>query len=136
MPDCVTPSDHVTVQGAAPVSAAWIVAEEPTQTEADPLTAAVGRAFTVTVTAGLFVETHPVAFVTVSVYVVVAEGKAVGEQLFGLESPVAGAHEQLAPPDPVNAVEAPAQIVAAPDAAAIGSGWTVTVALPDDVPEH
>jgi hypothetical protein len=136
MPDCVTPSDHVTVHGAVPVSDAWIVAEEPAQTEADPLTAAVGRGLTVTVTAALFVETHPLASVTVSVYVLVKEGEATGEQLVASESPVAGVHEQLVPPDPVKEVEFPAQIVAVPDAAAIGSGLTVTVALPDDVPGH
>ena len=67
IPDCVTPSDHVTVHGAVPVRAAWIVADEPAQTDVDPLTAAVGRAFTVTVTAALLVETHPLPSVTVNV---------------------------------------------------------------------
>ena len=67
IPDCVTPSDHETAHGAVPVSAAWIVADEPAQTEADPLTAAVGRAFTVTVTDALLIEAHPFASLTVSV---------------------------------------------------------------------
>jgi hypothetical protein len=57
-------------------------------------------------------------------------------QLVELERPVAGAQEQLTPPDPVRLADAPAQIVADPDATAVGRGCTVTVALPDDVPEH
>ena len=65
-----------------------------------------------------------------------AGGEAVGAQLVALESPVAGAQEQLTPPDPVRLADDPAQIVADPDAAAVGSGCTVTVAPPDDVPEH
>ena len=47
MPDCVTPSDHVTENGAAPVSVALIVAELPAQIAVVPLTTAVGFAFTV-----------------------------------------------------------------------------------------
>jgi hypothetical protein len=46
-PDCTTPSDQVTVQGAVPVSAAWIVVEPPAQICAVPETAAVGSARTV-----------------------------------------------------------------------------------------
>jgi hypothetical protein len=58
----------------------------------------------------------------------------VGEQLAALESPVDGAHEQEAPPEPESGVEAPAQISAVPDATAVGVGLTVTAALPVSVP--
>lgn len=47
--DWVTPSDHTTVQGPVPVSAAWIVAEPPGQIAPPPETAAVGRTRTVPV---------------------------------------------------------------------------------------
>ena len=66
-PDCVAPSDHVTVHGAVPVSAAWIWTLAPAQISPPPDTAAEGRGSTVTVTAGELIETHPFASVTVSV---------------------------------------------------------------------
>ncbi len=40
--DCVTPSDHTTVQGPVPVTVAWIVAEDPAQMAAEPETTAAG----------------------------------------------------------------------------------------------
>jgi hypothetical protein len=43
IPVCVIPSDHVTFQGACPVSAAWIVADPPAQMLVFPLTTAVGE---------------------------------------------------------------------------------------------
>ena len=46
-PLCVTPSDHVTLHGPAPVSAAEIVVAPPAQTAAVPDTVAVGSALTV-----------------------------------------------------------------------------------------
>ena len=67
---------------------------------------------------------------------VVAEGEAVGAQLAGFESPVAGAQEQETPPEPVSGVDAPAQISAVPDAAALGRGLTVTSALPEPPAEQ
>ena len=42
------------------------------------------------------------------------------------ESPVAGDQEQLTPPEAERGVEAPAQIAAEPEAAAVGRGLTVT----------
>ena len=66
-PDCVAPSDHVTVHGAVPVSAAWMSAAPPGQIAAVPETAAVGFGSTVTVTDGALLETQPFASVTVSV---------------------------------------------------------------------
>ena len=61
-------------------------------------------------------------------------GEAVGEQLAALERPVAGAHAQVAPPEPDSGVAAPAQISAVPPATAVGRGFTVTSALPEAVP--
>jgi hypothetical protein len=55
------------VHGPAPVRAAWIVVEPAAQIAAEPETTAVGFAVTVTVTVGAFVETQPLASVTVSV---------------------------------------------------------------------
>lgn len=133
-PVCVTPSDQTTVHGPAPVSAAEIRAEPPGQMAVVPETVAVGFGLTVTVTVGALFDTQPLASVTVSVYVVVEAGEAVGEQLEALESPVAGAHEQEIPPEPESGVAPPAQIAAVPEAAAVGRGLTVTTALPDDVP--
>jgi hypothetical protein len=40
-----------------------------------------------------------------------------------------GSQEQLVPPEPESAVEDPAQIVAAPDAAAVGFALMVTVTV-------
>jgi hypothetical protein len=65
---------------------------------------------------------------------VVAAGAASGAQLFGFESPAAGVHAHSTPPEPESGVEVPAQISAEPEAAAVGRGFTVTVALPDAVP--
>ncbi len=131
---CTKPSDQVTVHGPAPVSAAWTGVEPPAQIAAEPDTVAVGFGVTVTVTVGALVETQPEASVTVSEYVVVADGAALGEQLLGLESPVAGAQAQETPPDPVSGVAAPAQTRAVPAATAVGGGLTVTTALPEEVP--
>jgi hypothetical protein len=119
-PVCVTPSDHVKFQGLVPVSVAWIVAEEPWQIDVEPLTVAFGNGLTVIVTVGLFVEAHPLASLTVNVYVVVAEGLARGVQLFALSRPVAGVQEQETPPEPERGAEPPAQIVAVPEATAVG----------------
>ena len=48
--DCVTPSDHTTVHGPVPVSAAWIAAEPvPAQIAPPPETAAVGSGRTTAV---------------------------------------------------------------------------------------
>ena len=92
--------------------------------------------FTVTVAVGAFVDTHPFASVTVSVYTVVAPGEAVGEQLEASERPAAGAHAQVVPPEPESGVAPPGQIPAVPEAAAVGRAWTATAAAPDAVPEQ
>ena len=52
-----------------------------------------------------------------------------GVQLDALESPVAGLQEHVAPPDPVSPVDPPAQIVAEPEAEAVGIELTVTVTV-------
>jgi hypothetical protein len=93
-----------------------------------------GIAFTVTVTDGALFDTQPLASVTVSVYVVVDDGEAVGEQVAASESPAAGDQRQDAPPEPESGVDPPAQISAEPEAAAVGRGLTVTTALPDPAP--
>jgi hypothetical protein len=66
-PDWTTPSDQVTVQGAVPVSPAWITVAPPGQIAAEPETVAVGFGSTVTVTVAALFETQPLASVTVSV---------------------------------------------------------------------
>src|SRR5712692_2849065 len=67
MPVTLVPSDHVTFQGAKPVSVAWIVADPPGQIEVLPLTLAVGLALTVTTK--LHVLLHPLASVIVKLNV-------------------------------------------------------------------
>jgi hypothetical protein len=67
LPDCVTPSDHVTAKGAAPVSVAVIVAEPPAQIALVPLTTAVGFALTVTIALPVDV---PLQFASVMVVIV------------------------------------------------------------------
>jgi hypothetical protein len=89
---------------------------------------------TVTVAVAAFVELQPFASVTTRLYAVVIEGAAFGEQEFGLSRPVDGAQEHEAPPDPESGADCPSRIVVDPEATAIGVGFTVTVALPDDVP--
>ena len=81
-----------------------------------------------TVAVGEFVEEQPLD-ATVSVYVVVEEGFALGAQLAALSRPVVGSQEQLVPPEPESAVEVPAQMVADPDATAVGLALTVTVTV-------
>ena len=49
IPDCVTPSDHVTLHGAVPVKTAWIVVDAPVQIDAEPLTVAVDESHPVVV---------------------------------------------------------------------------------------
>ncbi len=64
---CVKPSDQMTVQGPVPVSAAWIFVLLPGQIPPPPLTAAVGRAGTVTVLLQALLQ--PLALVSVRVRV-------------------------------------------------------------------
>ncbi|MCG3195481.1 MAG: hypothetical protein DIJKHBIC_04764 [Thermoanaerobaculia bacterium] len=58
---CTTPSFHLIVQGAVPVSATFIVEFVPAQTVPPPVTVAVGRGFTVTRADPLAVPAHPLA---------------------------------------------------------------------------
>jgi hypothetical protein len=53
-----------------------------------------------------------VAFLEVTVYVVVEEGDATTEAPVVADRPVAGLHEYVLPPDAVNVVELPLQMVA------------------------
>jgi hypothetical protein len=62
---CVTLSDQVTLQGAVPVSVAVIDADPPGQMALEPLTDAVGFAFTVTAV-GVDVALQPLALVTLT----------------------------------------------------------------------
>ncbi len=71
---CVKPSDQITVQGPAPVRAAWMVVEPPGQMPTPPLTTAVGRGRIVT--GLLHVELQPLALVSVSVRVKLPEAPA------------------------------------------------------------
>jgi hypothetical protein len=100
------------------------------------VTVSFGAERTVIVTAGLFDEVQPFASVTVSVYVVVVEGDALGEQLPAFDRPAAGVHEQLAPPEPVRGADPPTEISAEPEAIAVGEGRIVAdvVAEREQVP--
>src|SRR5262245_48352313 len=83
-----------------------------------------GKGFTVTVEVALFVQ--PLALVTVTVYVVVDVGLAVGLLIPALLNPVAGVHEYVVPPVALSWAVAPTQIVAEL-ALTTGNGFTVTV---------
>jgi hypothetical protein len=65
----------------------------------------VGTGFTVTVVLAKLLEEQKPEFATVSEYVVVTSGDAVGVQLFGSLRPVVGIHEQLVPPVPVSPMD-------------------------------
>jgi len=54
-------------------------------------------------------------------------GLAVGAQMLALFRPVDGLQLQEVPPEPESGVELPEQIVAEPEADAVGGGLTVTV---------
>jgi hypothetical protein len=83
------------------------------------------------VTCAEFIDVQPLAPETVREYVVVALGLAIGLQLFGSLSPVAGVQEQFAAPEPESSAEPPGQIVADPDATAIAGGTIVTTSSLD-----
>ena len=70
----VKPSDQTSVQGPAPLRAAWIFVLLPVQIAPPPLTTAIGRARTVTVL--LHVELQPLALVSASVRVKAPEAPA------------------------------------------------------------
>ena len=61
----IKPSDHVTVHGPVPVSAAWIVTPHCGPVVVVPLTNAVGSGLTVTATQ-VCVHTQPLVAVTVT----------------------------------------------------------------------
>ena len=83
IPLCTTPSLQVIDQGEAPVSAAQIVAFCPLQIGPPPLTAAVGKSFTVTSALPLAVPAQLASETAVIVYLVVVVGLTV--RVTGLE---------------------------------------------------
>jgi hypothetical protein len=85
---------------------------------------ATGNVFTVTST--LSVLTHPFASVSVSVYVVVAEGFATGLVQLVHERPAAFDHTIVPVPVPVNVVLSPLQIATSDPARTEGRGFTIT----------
>src|SRR3954468_21886479 len=133
MPDCLTPSDQVTLHGAVPVSAAWIVAAAPAQISAEPEAVAVG--FGLTVTTAL-PEAVPVQFaseIDVTVYVVVPAGETERDAGEAATPDCVTPSDQttVQGPAPVSAawivVADPVQIAAVPETAAVGFGATVIV---------
>jgi len=139
---CTKPSDQVMLNGAVPVRVALIVADPPLQIVPPPLTAAVGAGFTVTTALPDAVPVQFASLSVVTVYVVV---------LAGFTLRVASVPELTVctkPSDQVMlngavpvrfaliVVDPPAQIAFEPLTLAVGSGFTVTTALPDGVPEQ
>ena len=77
--------------------------QSPTGTEIGAvMTGRLGVMLTVTVVEAEFVETQPLAAVTVRLYVVVEAGFAFGVQLDAFDSPVEGDHWHETPPEPVS----------------------------------
>ena len=77
-------------------------------------------ALTVTVAVEVLVEAQPLAPMTVSEYVVVDAGFAIGVQLAALERPVAGSHAHDTPPEPIRPIGAARADRPPPEAAAVG----------------
>src|SRR6185312_2548489 len=103
--------------------------DEPVQIVALVLAEATGKLFTVTVT--LLEFTQPLELVSVTVYVVVDVGLAVGLDTVVPDNPVDGVHAYVLPPTalaPID-VDDPVQIVALVPAEATGKLLTVTVTL-------
>ena len=78
IPDCVTPSDQVRLQGGVPVRAAWMIAEPAPQMSPPPPTVAVTAAGAATVTFALpAAPAQPAAFVSTTERTVVPGDPAV-----------------------------------------------------------
>lgn len=84
--------------GAGALSVTVPVEDAPPVTLSGPRESCV--VMTVTVTVTTLLDEQPFASVTISEYVVVVAGEAIGEQLAALERPVAGDQAQLTPPQP------------------------------------
>ena len=85
-----------------------------------PVMAGVGNGLTVTVTD--VAAEHPLTSVTVTVYVVVADGLTEMEVVF---CPLLQEYE--VPPEAVRVVDSPLQMTLSPVIAGVGNGLTVTV---------
>lgn len=143
---CSSPSFHVTVKGAVPVSCTPIVAEPPLQNAPPPLSSAAGFAFAVTVALPLDVPVPQRESVTeVTVYVVVDSGATERQRPL----PAFAASVCVTPSDQVTlngatplmiawidtvALVAGVQIEPPPDTVACAAAALWTVALPLVVP--
>ena len=96
------------------------VVDSPLQMTLSPVMAGVGNGLTVTVTD--VAAEHPLASVTVTEYVVVADGLTEMEAVF---CPLLQEYE--VPPEAVSVVVSPLQMTLSPVMAGVGSGLTVTV---------
>lgn len=99
--------------------------DAPLQIVTFALVVAVGAVFTVITTVDVAV--HPLEFVTVTVYVVVALGVATGVGEVELLNDPEGDQAYDTPPLAANVVDEPLQILTADPALAIGKELTVTV---------
>ena len=87
----------------------------------------VGRGVTVTVT--VVVPVQPTPLVPVTVYVVVADGEAVGLAQLAQDNPVAGLQLKVLAPEAVRVVDAPAHMVLLPDTETAGVAFTDTTTV-------
>ena len=95
----------------------------PAQIVVFPEIEAVMDEFTFTITVSF---AFPQEDVTVTTYVVVETGFAVGLEMFGLFNPAAGDHTYAVPPDALSVVVPPLQIVTSLPADAVPEFVTVT----------
>ncbi len=79
------------------------------------------------------VPVQPDPSVTVTIYVVVADGEATGFEIFVALNPVAGPHEYVVPPDAERVVFPPGHIVTSNPAYAGAAPCTVTTTLSEAV---
>ena len=90
-----------------------------------------GIGFTTTVTVS--VEAHKPLLLTVTIYVVVVNGDAIGFAIVGLFNPVVGVQVNVLPLLTPNCADSPIQIVSLFVALAFVTGITVTVTVVDAV---
>ena len=94
---------------------------------------ATGNGFTVTI---ILSVDDPHEFDTVTMYVIVVVGLAIGLEIFVKFNPVVGDHKYVVPPDAINVVDVPLHIVTSLPALAMGNGFTVTITLSVDDPHE
>lgn len=88
MPLVTNPSDHVTLQGGAPVRNAWMPSADPAQIVPEPVTVAVGSPPETAIPLLACADAQPDALVSVTIRTTVPDGPAVNVMLASEEPEV------------------------------------------------